>query len=150
MLTGPVPDKTQSRQRSLDQLTILGRIAGQHSIVAVWVVADQRAVDDRHPPHGLADQSERAVRVPGLGAGEPSCRVTHRADRPFKSASVGCAVTGVFAVPGHAAASGAEPAVLPARFEDRAALVASPDINHSVMLRVTRPHVTRRAVAQAI
>ena len=49
---------------------------------SVWVMAYQRAVDDRDPPHRLADHGERAWPVQGRYPGQPFCGIPHRGDGP--------------------------------------------------------------------
>jgi hypothetical protein len=131
-----VPDKTQPRQSFLDQLALCGRLTRQHAVVGIWVVAHQRGVDHRDPPHRLTDHHEgpRPVRRPDPG--KPICGVTHRGDGPHQRARPGRRTAHMLAVPCGPAAGRAEPGVLAALHERGAALLTVPDISHRVMLRV--------------
>src|SRR5262249_62400296 len=104
MLARPVPHEPEPRKGPIDHLAILGWVAGEQSIISVRVIANERAVDDRDPPDGLADDGKCPRPVPGLGPQQPPGRVAHRGYGPFECAASGGPVAGVLAVPGNAAA----------------------------------------------
>ena len=145
-LAHPVPDKAQSRQRPLDQTALRRSMPGHHGIVFVWMVPDQRGIDDGYPPDGLTDHRERPRLVRCPDPGKPFSRVTHRSDRPLQRTYPGHRITHLLAVPRYPAASRTKPGMLAPRREDSAALLTAPDISHPVMLRVTRIPCRSRTV----
>src|ERR1700733_10657671 len=131
-----VPDEAQSCQGSLDQPSLRRSLACHHVVVDVWVMADQRGVDDGDPPHRLTNHRERPRPVRRADPGKPSGRVTHRGDGPHQRARPGLHIAHMFAVPCGPAGGGAEPGMLAARRERGAALLTAPDISHRVILCV--------------
>ena len=67
-----VPDETQPGQGFLDQLALRRRLARQHAVVGIWVMAHQRGVDHGDPPHRLTDHREGPRPVPALTLGSRS------------------------------------------------------------------------------
>jgi hypothetical protein len=61
----PVPDEAQPGQSSFDQPTLRRNHGRQHAVVRLRVIAHQRRVDDRDPPHHLSDHRERPPPVAG-------------------------------------------------------------------------------------
>src|SRR6185437_13894108 len=97
-------------------------LACQDAAVDVRVVPHQGGVDYGDPPHGLADHGEPVGPVPVGGPQEPAGGLPHRGDGPAQRAGFGRGVAGVVSVPRDPAAGRAEPGVLAARRERRAAL----------------------------
>jgi len=139
LVAHPVPDEAQSRQRSLDPLPLCRRLPGHHGVILVRVMAYQRGIDDRDPPHCLADHRERPRLVRCPDPGESVGRIAHRSDGPLERTHPGHRVTHLLAVPRDPAPGRAEPGVLTARRERSSALFALPCIHHCPMLRVTPP-----------
>src|SRR5579875_2233190 len=133
----PVADEAEPAERALDAPAFTGRLRRQNGVVGLLVMTDHGGVEDRDPPHGLADDGERLLRILGPGLREALGDLTHRRDGPLQCALLGGQVGLVGSVPGCPAASGTEPGVLPPRHEGRAALCATPRIRHLTMVRVT-------------
>src|SRR6266566_5890731 len=137
VMAHPVPHEAQPGEGLLDQPALCRSVASQYTVVCLRVIAQQRAVDDRDPPHRLTDHRVRTRPVPRTDPDKPPCRFTHRGDGPVERAHPGRPVARILAVPRDTAASRAEPGVLPARREHGAALLTVPGISHQAMLRVT-------------
>jgi fucose permease len=125
-----VANEPQAAERPFDGPPLRRLVPGQDAVVGVRVVAHQRGVDHGDPPDGLTDHRERVRAVPAAGALQPVDGLPHRGDGPVQRAALGRRPAGVQPVPRDPAAGRAEARVLPARGEQRAALLAVPALRH--------------------
>ena len=139
-----VPHKPQPGQGVFDQPALGHRPARQHAVVCLRVMAYQRGVHDRDPPHRVTDGPARPGPVPGPDPGKPAGSLAHRGERPVERAYLGRAVARILAVPGQPAPRRAEPPVLAARREHRPALFTAPGVGHPVV----SPPVGRKRAAR--
>ena len=140
----PIPHKPQPGQGVFDQPALGDRPARQHAVVCLRVMAHQRGVHDRDPPHRVTDGPARPGPVPGPDPGKPAGSLAHRGERPVERAYLGRAVARILAVPGQPAPRRAEPPVLAARREHRPALFTAPGVGHPVV----SPPVGRKRAAR--